>query len=555
MGKYKCDNSFLVRIPYNSIDDYYSNFNDNIENYVKNFFKENLLISSNSLYYELINNSKTKKVEKALIKYGIRSSIRTTPYGLNSAILKGEFDKNDNVKINTSSFTKGVRPDMEWLVKIVKMVEDKYFDNIYVTTNNIIKINDFKITKFWNSAYIRNDEELNNIISINNTKAIKYIFECCKEYIAVKDLKELLEKKYPKIKKEIIDSMLRRLVENEFLTTNLRIPIQHTNPFNEIIDFLKEYVGQDQFVRKLLNIKKLIENYKNINISNGEITYKEITKFMSDLVKADNYLQVDMYLKDNIITLDDDKKKDIEDFSELIDSFLIPYTYKEFIYKFQEKYGNVAVKYLDVIDEEIGIGIPFRDNDNINDYHLRFLESIIGQINIKSDCYLDFSTVNFEKKDKEKVISNSRELAFYVFNENGKKKYYCSPVYGSDYQGNLSGRFKYLYSNEEIKLNESNLIDISFIPQISRHANVAIYQSNNKRYLEFGVKSYKSEYQSIDINDIYITVNNDQIVFIYGKTNEIVEFNMPNMLNDTFYPDKIKPLVDINFISNFRLSA
>ena len=539
--KYKCNNIFKVRVPYNSVYDYYSNFENNIVNYTKKNFMENLLVSSNSLYREICNKNNSRKTEKSILKYLIRSSIRTTPYGLNSAILEGTFDKKDFLKFNRKDFCKHARPDMEWLVKVVKILEELYFDKLFVCVNNTFETNEFKNIKLWNSAYLKEENEVNNIISINNTSVVKLIFNKCREYIPVTDLIKLITEKYENVDYSVIYSLLKVLINNEFLLTNLRIPIQNPNPFKEILNFFDEIHIESEFLKKLNEIYLLFDEYNQTNISEGIEIYKSLIERMQNIVESENYLQIDMYIKKKIY-LNEDIKKEIEDFSELIDNLMNVCIYKEYINKFQEKYGNVAVKYLDVIDNEKGLGIPRRSYEEINKYKFEMIKLISKHINRSKDYYLNLEDI----KQKKNSISNiyNRELSFYLINQEKKYRLYCSPLFGSNNKENSIGRFQYLFNSENINI-ENGLINLSFIPQNSRHINVAMYESRSFNYIEYGIKSRNEKINKIDINDIYMFIDKDKIKFLNKSNYEILEFNTPNMLNDTFYPPELKPLYDV----------
>ena len=132
-----------MRIPYFSIDFYNKNLcDDNVDlvKLTKNHFLENIKTISNDLYISIHNNSgDNKKIEETLLKYLIRSSSRTTPYGMTSGIIPCSFDKSSEEKMKFQGRLKQfLRVDLEWLVPIVKILESKLNDKLIVKTNNTL---------------------------------------------------------------------------------------------------------------------------------------------------------------------------------------------------------------------------------------------------------------------------------------------------------------------------------------------------------------------------------------------------------------------------------
>ena len=109
-----------------------------------------------------------------------------------------------------------------------------------------------------------------------------------------------------------------------------------------------------------------------------------------------------------------------------------------------------AVKYLDLIDEETGLGFPHSDDKN----SLKYNDNIICEIllamsenktnNLKLENYM-VNNITY----KEDVSQTGGELALYLYNEKNTLKYMISPLMGSNTEYKISGRFEYLFSNEE----------------------------------------------------------------------------------------------------------
>ncbi|PTF45171.1 enterotoxin, partial [Staphylococcus epidermidis] len=123
-------NIYMVRTPIFSIE-LYNQFlkSDNIDYDLilqNDIFKESIMTTTYNLYQSISkidwekDNKKTRNVKESLLKYLIRMSTRSTPYGMLSGVALGEFSENNNIKIRDSSFhKKDVKIDGQWLYKLV----------------------------------------------------------------------------------------------------------------------------------------------------------------------------------------------------------------------------------------------------------------------------------------------------------------------------------------------------------------------------------------------------------------------------------------------------
>lgn len=224
MAKYNCENNFCVRVPYFPFNVYKKieeiEFNKNIRKFTKKYFDENLKTLSTVLY-DSIDDLNNKNVEISLTKYLLRSSTRTTPYGLTSGIMLGTFEDKSDLNFD-GKFLKKARPDMEWLVKVIKICEKELRDQLIIQKNNIYEKEGFRLVKTWNSCFIDNEESKGKQIQINYTKAVQKIFELSEKPISIKNLINELLKVYPDKDVAFLEKFINVLLNKEFLISNLR---------------------------------------------------------------------------------------------------------------------------------------------------------------------------------------------------------------------------------------------------------------------------------------------------------------------------------------------
>lgn len=290
----KCKNDFMIRIPYNSFD-YYKESIENKENLSLDKFKENLLISSSGLYDIISKKEKINNDELiSLTKYLIRSSTRCTPYGLNSSVMIGNF-KEDNILNIHKKHHKKSRPDMSWLIEIIKKLEKDVGIKLKVIINDTNRFVGEKVLKKWNSCYVKNARESERKIYINNTKAVKYVFDMCKQYMSIEDIIKNLKSNSIGVKEESIIEFISSLLDNEFLISDLRPNTLITDPLGYVLEKLEGYNVSTELFCKLLELRSMLDNYEKTDIGEGEEIYKNIINFMESINVSDNYLQIDMY--------------------------------------------------------------------------------------------------------------------------------------------------------------------------------------------------------------------------------------------------------------------
>lgn len=551
MVKYKCKDEIMIRVPYNSIEFYKRNLlnykEDDYVNYCKNNYMESIATSSMSLYENICENNGSKyKISSAVLKYLIRSSMRSTPYGLNSGVINCRFSNKNNLIIN-NEFKKKVRPDMEWLIKIIKKCEEIIGEKLIIISNNSYDSNLYKIHKKWNSAFCKENKTIDKKIYINNTALIQRILSLTKNYISIEDLLSSLNEVYPNKDKEI-KKIVKVLLDNEFLTSNLRETLIFENQFDILLNKLKSYKIENELIDNLIELQQLLCFYENISISDGIEEYVHIIEFMSGIIESNSYIQIDMY-QDKLLEIDSKMKKDIEDLADVLIQLSYFESYEEYAMKFLDKYGNQGVKFLDVIDENTGIGIPYFDQNKSIEYNDNFMCMMFNLASKSSKKIIkldnDLKMKNESTNDK---YFQDIEIVLQIFEEDGQIKYAFPPLFGTNYGGKILGRFKYLFKDQFNKKSNSIVkkVELSFIPQYGRHANVMLCHTDADYVLEYGVHSENKDYRSIDLSDIYMYIDkNNQIKFIYGKTMEELEFVISNMYNLDGLPHELRILYDL----------
>lgn len=558
MTNYECNSQFYVRVPFLSYNFFQEKLLDSSASYqqlVEDSFKENLLTNSVDLYRSMLDHKNgTDMINQSVLKYLIRASTRPTPYGLNSGVIPGSFSPNSKNQIVINQFKKKSRPDMEWLSKIIKKCEKSLGTDLKIIINNTFSHDSFTVSKDWNSYFMNTAVKQTSTIRINYTKAVQCVFNICSKYVSIKEVINQLLIFYPKLEPNYLYKFIYSLIDNEFITTELRSALVIPNQFDVFISKIKNYPKESvSYFKDLEDIQALIESYDKLEVSEGIETYLNIIKKMEKLVQSKNYLQIDMYQEQEII-LPASLRKNLSDFAKFLSKWTFNERYLEYINRFKERYGEQAVKFLDVIDPQIGLGIPAVDQNEAiifkDKIESAFLSAILKSVGKKEDS-IDLSLLDIPKEgyDEDKILDSSAELSFFINKKEENYTFTFSPLIGSSDARKSIGRFNQLFTeiNHHIKHKEDfQAVEVTFLPNESHHANVLTYTSDISTFLEYGTETQTTDLQKISLERIYLFVYENELKFIDKASGKILHFNASNMFNIEAYPTILKTLLEIN---------
>ncbi|URZ14285.1 lantibiotic dehydratase [Clostridium felsineum] len=227
---YKPLDFFMIRTPLLPINSYDNIFNNDLdeESIIKELIKiskdpiirESIAVASldllNSLdKLETCKNKKEKnQIISSLLKYFIRMTTRTTPFGEFSGVTLGKFSEKTDIGLESiHNFIKRARPDMEWIYKLINVLEkDKeILNNLIICWNSIVSFVGSRIEIPYLSIYTQENSEDNEeefLKSIFSWKAEwnvpKYVYQVeadnrlmfnLENKVHIKELLNILKKK------------------------------------------------------------------------------------------------------------------------------------------------------------------------------------------------------------------------------------------------------------------------------------------------------------------------------------------------------------------------
>lgn len=541
---YKINNDFFVRYPNQPIDLYSNYSNINLNKELDGVCKEMILTSSNSLYNSIFIDKNCKDKREKIEKYLIRACSRTTPFGLLAGVQQGNISLMENLTSKESLRKKKIRPDMEWLIPVIRRLEQVLIQDIFVICNNVNKISDLSICKEWNTCYMMNENQISKKLIVDNTPVMKLIIECCHDqYVGTTAIYEKIKNKYPSLSRDYFDKFLLSLIDKEFLISNLRISNIDYNPFKTLINKIKKHKDKNLLINRLLNINNLLDKYEMLPFGEGIENYIQLIEEMKNINDADKILHIDMFTEEKL-SVNKNKTTILEEFIDFMFKWSYKENYNEYISKFQEKYGNQAVKYLDVINPDIGLGYPISSDTGKIAYNDLFWESIIDLVmRTKDGEKIDISNLQNNNCIDDKYLPPSVELSTYLLKDKENYKFYISPIVGTAYGYRTRGRFEYLFDKQTV---EKDMVELSFVPTGKRYTNVMFCKSRAEYYLEYGSNTSVKGKKRIKLEDIYMYIDeNQKISFMLKDNKKPIRFIVSNMLNKKAYPREIQYLYEI----------
>ena len=474
----------------------------------------------------------------------LRSACRSTPFGIFSSVSIGEFG--EETRITKGNLIYDIHADNAWINKVVESLErnPEVIDNMYVIRNeNCFKCGDRVINICYsNHGCAETTKDSFSECSIRYTSLYTFIENECRDYIRMRDLRSLVCEEY-KVTEETAESALVQLIDNEYLITNLRIPPYCDNNLNHIITELSRCNITNEVVHKLKKIKELMEE---VQCDLQETKLLALFDKMSGISSSKNYITVNLCNKLSETTLTYDIKDKIELFADILSQASYKHSITEkMTQQIIEKYGsNTKVPVLQLIKDgffNINRIVDLTDNNDTCEEFTRVLNMKIQSALIRNE-----SEVSITREDmslcNRKGKWQSFETNVLVTDDKSGRNLWIGPNYGSNKAGKMIHRFddclpqdllnKY---NDSIKITNSK--DIEFIEirefrSYGEQSNVI----NNKRYSNYYMMLGNAEAhndKNITIDDVLVSVENNQIITYSKRLDKQILFFINNMLNNS----------------------
>ncbi|MFP7416529.1 lantibiotic dehydratase [Priestia filamentosa] len=549
--------------------------------------REAIAVSSLSLFNSIEKTtikSKTKdkrNVIKGIFRYLNRISTRTTPFGLCARVSMGTFTGGKS-KNNSNQLEKKVRPDMEWINHLIKLLESdsNLVNQLRIKINQGIIINGSRAKLNYSTDSVNDNQGDKNYTatSINHNEITQQVFDFTKTGIVFKDLLHKMHSIHSDVEIDIIENFVYQLIQQEFLVTELRPSNDTEDALNHILGILTSKNEVHPITSLLQDIYFNIKFYEKTSLGDGLSYYLQIVEDMNRIVEGKNPLKIDLVSLTNDYHLTDSIKEDIEEVVELLCEFTVynggisNNELKEYHSDFLKHYGlDREVPILELLDEDLGLGAP-------NDYQyppkneasiqksfgLGRVDKVfldwITECNLKNQFELSLTDQHIQtlkNYDHTKVeLPDSLDIYFSkIIEKEEQPKFVLSLNPYSTGGGTTLGRFiNYFHEDykkswgeidkREQKLHPNSIVAEVFPTPINKR-NLNICQTGKRRDYQINITNNLHTQNNIDLTDLIVGATHDSL---YVKSSSLGKEIIPlasHMLNPSLCPNVYRFLVEI----------
>ncbi|KMJ59132.1 hypothetical protein AB685_08715 [Bacillus sp. LL01] len=413
--------------------------------------KERILIASASLYQQLVDGKLTAGARLSLVKYLLRMSSRTMPFGLFSGISSREFSA--AVVEQHASAEKKVRLSIKWYKKLVAIIED-------------VQGMESEMKVSLNPLVVESSQHYNlDIILQNNFQQLKIkkgllIKTLVNHSISPIKIVDLLNRIVPEDtdKKLLCLTTIKNLLKNQFLVSELQ-PSVYYEKDDDLLEKLLASSGffGDELYSTIRSISTMIETYKDQKVGEGIPTYLEIISTMKRLVESDKYLVIDSVYRKQMDEQTELDKNEIEAMVENLSLLanlsqqFTANTWDHYYLQFVDKYGFFnEVPLIELLDSDKGIGLPSFQNQNQNsEQDEEFISYMLDKLwsnqcsnqytlELHEDDMKAISTIY--KNNRQHKLKDGYDMKFSTVEENGQKLFHLGVNSFGNTATSFSGR-------------------------------------------------------------------------------------------------------------------
>ncbi|MEV0499846.1 lantibiotic dehydratase [Streptomyces spectabilis] len=306
----------------------------------------------------------------ALLRYRLRREGRATPFGLMAGVAEAEFAPSASVTWG-EKHRKAVQPDMGWLLEVVKRVEQQpdALAHARLVRNDLCYVRgDRLVLPFVPARGGREPGGTGNAkeISIRYTEPVRIAWESARVPLPYGEVSDKISAQYPDVPQETTAKLLCALVAHEMLLTDVRPPMDCTDPLGYVLERLARRSGappQEQDpAAPLLAVQRGLADFAAAPLGEGTPAWTAVTRQMRSLHEAEQLVQVDLGI-DAEVRLPGVVATEVERAAHVLWRCAAPAAarghLRQFHTDFVERYGTdqmVAVK--EVLDPDLGLGAP-----------------------------------------------------------------------------------------------------------------------------------------------------------------------------------------------------
>src|SRR2546425_7424552 len=522
-----------------------------------------------------------QRIDAKLLRYLIRMSTRSTPYGLFAGVALSHWGPATDAQIGLAPRRTRTRVDMEWLMRWLTALESRLEvrRGLRVVANTVAFV---RAGRLYLPEHARGEGPGGAAeVSVRNTPLVRCALGAAREPIAYEDLVQLLLESTSRASRARVEELLTALWAQTFLLTDLRPPLTTDDPVAHVLHRL-DGIPQAAAARdELQAVADAATQWDAERASAGAEGYHAIgSRAAGAGVVAASPLQVDSALTLRGSCIVAAVGAEAARAAELLIR-LSPFprgaphlaVYRHAV---EERYGpRREVPLLELLDPELGLGSPESYRSSGHDETRRqstareqTLIDLAAQA-LRDRCWsveLDDDTVsrlasrpvaleNAPSSLDISIIVAARSAAAI---DEGEFRVIIGPNLGAQCAGRNLGRFAGLLGSEtiavlrEVRCAETSAsphfcdAELVYLPGGRRSANVAIRPRIHDYEVVFGATPGVPPDHIIPLDELAVAVRQEKFVIRWRTADLFVQVHEGHMLHTHEVPAAVRFLADVS---------
>lgn len=520
-----------------------------------------------------LKDTQLRRAALAVLRYDIRMRTRPTPFGLFAGVCCGEFASTAKLERGRAHRTR-THVDMGWLSKIVHRLEgdSTLLSALRVRTHQALVTRGDRVTlEVPSTIGAAPGEDSRSTVSVRNSPVVREAVRAAQTLVAFEDLVALLQTRSGKASREQVAGLLRVLVDQEILLTDLRPALDGADPLKHVINALvgapRRGEDADRVLEELRALDRLRSRYDATVIGQGRAQLGELMRHATAMQPHDNPLHVDTRL-DLHVQLPEEVRAEVERMVEVLWRLSPPRLgmrpLRAYHGRFLERYGaDRLVPLVELLDDARGLGSPSGYEwppseapaqpplEPANTGRDRLLSSLCARAvcERRHEVVLDDATITELAHDQADSadVPNSCELYVHVVAPSldeltaGTFRIVVAPNPGSHHAGATFARFADLLPewadqladeqrNRPVHIAEGLAVDVAFTPRASRAANLAHTVAHTGRRISVGLVDSAHAHE-IPLRDIAIGANLERLCAVHLPSGREIVPVLTNMVS------------------------
>jgi thiopeptide-type bacteriocin biosynthesis protein len=537
--------------------------------------------------FDQLSPKRQQQAKRSLLKYLIRMSSRTTPFGLFSGIAQAGIGEHTNLPVaNPSMHRHRTRLDMEWLLSFVRSLENNPAIRPHLTyTYQPIMV---RVGERYYFEY-RDEQGKRTTTSIIATSGVELLIQKTLGGKKYADLLGEMLATIPEATPEEMTIFIDKFINYGAICSSLRPPLTHADPARYVLEQLTPLTAARSFTKQLRALLKGIEQYDSLALGEGQATLQLLTAAVQQLHPLSTSrlpftvdLTVGFAEKPTLQpSLAADAAKFVDVLFKLSTNDAAETALATYRQEFMERYGHDRiVPVLEVLNQEVGLGLPAhyanaghrhgrqsnhqaKQSDHDRILFQLALETIREK---RSIVQLNETTLTRLINPELKVASlpGSLDVAVHIAATSqrqlnaGNYTLVASPLGGAQPAGRTIGRFADLLGEETIRylqdvarLEESTEAErlhaeLVYQPSNAHAANVAIRPAVRQYEIVVGAAPGVAPNSTLPLDDLFIGVRGQRFYLWSANHRKEVVVGQTHMLNPMNAPSVCRFLLEVS---------